>query len=242
MKHLTTTIILFILSSSMTFASYERCTKINVDTKTKAYRCQDSSVSFQQATYSGMSSKKGNYNGLCGATAASNVFHAYCQNLFVEPTQIAPKYFDDYTPGIRPDTMESGLTSLFNNNSECPSGEWKYYYVTNRYDFIQSLNIETKKKNKYFIRKRDKYHGSERSPVIVLISKDGGNILHYVTVLDVLGYAGGLNLDNCEVIYNDWGSQKTVTCDEFSRYANQVDNTLLTKLLPEYVHLVFERD
>lgn len=242
MKHFIKIFIALFIPCSQAFATYDSCTQIKVDTKTKTYRCKDSSVSFAQASYTGVSSKKGNYNGLCGATAAANVFHAYCQNLFVEPTQIAPKYFDDYTPGIRPDTMESGLTSMFDNNAECPSGEWKYYYVTNRYDFIQSLNIETKKKNKYFKRKRDKNHGSERSPVIVLISKDNGSILHYVTVVDILGFSGGTNLDKCEVVYNDWGSQKSATCDDFSSYANQVDNTVMTKILPEYAHLVFERD
>jgi hypothetical protein len=233
---------LILLFTQMPVHASESCkSKINVDTKTRVYRCDDNSVSFQQATFSNLSAKKSNYNGLCGATAASNVFHAYCQNLFIEPTEIGTKYFDDYTPGIRPDTMESGLNRLFSNNSECLNGEWKYYYSTNRYDFIQSLKIEVRKKNSYLTRKISDKQTAPRSPVIVLLSTTGGEILHYVTVVDVTGFKGGLDLNGCRVIYNDFGDQTSATCDDFSSYANQVDDTVLTSFLPEYVHLVFKQ-
>jgi hypothetical protein len=75
----------------------------------------------------------------------------------------------------------------------------------------------------------------------VLISTTGGKILHYATLVDVTRFKGGLDLNGCRVIYNDFGDQTSATCDDFSSYANQVDDTALSSLLPEYVHLVFKQ-
>lgn len=206
----------------------------------KVYRCDDGTISFNQPE------GKSDYEGLCGPTAAANAFHAYCEGYFVELKEIASRYFSDITPGVRPDVMESGLNSMFYNNRECISGEWKYYYVENRWDFLDSLYYEVRKGNGTL--KRTQANGKKvtRSPVLVLLKTSGKN-LHWVTVVDIIGHTPGFSdwqaykKPGCKVIHNDNGYQSTVSCADFVSKAEQVDDAWYTDLvLPPYVHLVFE--
>ena len=91
---------LFLIHSS----AYSICTEVNYTNgsktvQTKAKTCDDGTVSFTQGKdvqKSGTTKdKKSGWEGLCGPTAAANVFNAYCQNLFVEPKSISTKYFSD---------------------------------------------------------------------------------------------------------------------------------------------------
>ncbi len=237
---------LFLIFTTPTVAGcYERVDLKDIGSKTPAYKCEDGTVSFAQNTrYSDRKEKKDDYESLCGAVAAANVFHAYCEKLFVNHMKIGTKYFWDMTPGIRPDTLEGGLNEMFDNNPECMSGEWKYYYSTNRWNFLDSLYYEVRRGNGEWVRKQSIVSQARRSPVIVLISRSNdAKILHYVTVVDIIGYdpkVGDYENDECKVIYNDFGGQTEKACSKFVKYANQVDNQLLTSMLREYTHLVFE--
>lgn len=235
----------FIFSFSSSAGCYDKVDLTSIGSDEPAYRCQDGTVSFAQATrYSDRKSKKDDYESLCGAVATANVFHAYCHNLFVNHVKIAEKYFNDITPGIRPDTLKAGLNKMFENNKECMSGEWKYYYSTNRWNFLNSLYFEVRRGNGYWTRKINDVVKAKRSPLIVLISKkNDAKILHYVTVVDIIGYdpkVQDYKSDECKVIYNDFGSQTSKSCSQFVKYANQVNNQFFTSILNEYTHIVFE--
>lgn len=224
---------------------YEKVDLSGIGSKTDAWKCEDGTVSFDQNTrYSDRKEKKDDYESLCGAVAAANVFHAYCDELFVNHVKIADKYFGDITPGIRPDTLEDGLNEMFENNSECKGGEWKYYYSKTRWNFLNSLYYELRRGHSLWNRKQEDGSVQNRAPVIVLIAKDkDADILHYVTVVDLIGYtpkSGDYESDNCKVIYNDFGSQKKKSCETFVKWAHQVDNNTFTSWMPEYIHLVFE--
>lgn len=241
-------ILIFVIAISLNVsATWAGCAKkIKLKTiETAVYQCDDGTISYNQAYYKNLSSSKTSYNGLCGATAASNVIHAFCKNIFTEPTQLGTNRFSDITPGIRPDTLEAGLNSIFNEYPECPAGVWKYYYTITRFDFLNSLKIETSKANSSWVRI---VNGKSKkvSPVIVLVNSFSTNgILHYVTVIDVVGYDHNKKRSylspKCQVIYNDFGTQTTRSCKQFIEHANQVDDSLLTSYLPEYVHFVFEK-
>lgn len=212
---------------------------------TSVYQCDDGTISYNQAYYRNVSQTKKEYNGLCGATAAANVIHAFCQKTFTEPTQLGTNRFSDITPGIRPDTLEAGLNEIFDDYPECPAGEWKYYYTENRWDYLQSLKVEIAKKNSSW--KRTLNGKSQTiSPVIALIeSFSASGVLHYVTVVDVEGYdhknPKSYLSDKCKVSYNDFGMQSSKFCRDFVRQASNVDNSTLTSWLPEYIHFVFEK-
>lgn len=240
-------LIILFFSTLMVFTVNAKCHKqIKLKTiKNPVYQCEDGTISFQQGKkYS--KDKKSDYEGMCGPTAAANAFHAYCKNYFVEPKSIAHKYFNDITPGVRPDTLKSGLNKMFYNNSECPYGTWKYYYSKNRWDFLSSLKSNLSNSKTYWTRTRSNGQKVKWAPVLVLLSKKSdGKVLHWVTVVDIIGYSysdyNSYESSTCKVIYNDMGTQHTSSCESFVRYANQVDNNFFTKWLPEYIHLVFER-
>lgn len=227
-----------LLVSSASTASCVKRMKLNYLKDTRVYICDDMTISHDQPSNT-------NYEGLCGPTAAANAFHAYCDQTIVDPKLISNKYFSDFTPGVRPDVMASGLNQMFSNNSECINGNWKYYYVTNRWDFLDSLYYEVRRGNGSLKRLISKSVKATRSPVIVLTKSSGKN-LHWVTVVDIVGYRPGhmnsdYEKDTCNVIYNDSGTQTTITCESFVRRANGVDDSWYTDMiLPEYVHLVFE--
>lgn len=245
-------IVLFILSlalSTQAFSKaagcYDKVDLKEIGSKTPAWKCKDGTVSFSQNTrYSNKKEKKDDYESLCGAVAAANVFHAYCDAHFVNHVSIASKYFSDITPGIRPDTLEDGLNQMFDNNSECMGGEWKYYYSKNRWDFLNSLYVELRRGHSGWNRLQEDGSRKNRAPVIVLIAKSyDADILHYVTVVDIIGYdrtTKDYESEKCKVIYNDFGSQKERSCSTFVKWAHQVDNNTFTGWMPEYIHLVFE--
>lgn len=228
--------LLFITSVSS--AACNKRLKLNVLTNVKVYQCDDETISHSQP-------ENTIYEGLCGPTAGANAFHAYCKNSIVDPALIAPKYFWDITPGVRPDVLRSGMNRLFRNNSECLKGRWKYYASTNRRSFVDSLYYQVRRGNGTLKRIISKNVRAVRSPVLVLTKADGRN-LHWVTVVDIIGSKSNtVNIDydkaGCQVIYNDSGSQTSSSCMDFIVMANGVDDAWYTDvILPEYVHLVFE--
>ncbi len=242
--------LLFILTTHSVLADcYEKIKLIdgNQTVKTDVWGCQDGTISFSQPDMGGegKEGKKNNYNGKCGPTAAANIFHAYCNNLFVDPKEIADKYFDDITPGVRPDTLEYGLNQLFLNNNECTQGKWTYFYAQYGLDFISKLNKHLYKDNSDWIRTNSKGIKQNISPVIVLLNKkDDKKILHYVTVVGIEGFdiKNQDSYDTCQVIYNDMGGQHKSKCFDFADYARRVDDSILTSYLPEYIYFAFKKD
>ena len=210
---------------------FASCQKIELskDLDAKAKICSDGTVTFHQPYGN---SKYDDYESLCGAVAAANVFHAFC-GAFISPTQISKAFFSDITPGIRPDTLESGLNELFSSYSNCAYGEWKYYYVENRWAFLDSIYYETSRNDGTW----------KKNPVIALISRDEGKELHWVTVTEIKGYEPGemgVNWEECQVKYNDLGNQNWHSCKNLVKWSRAVDDKLILRWLPEYVHLVFE--
>ena len=241
-RAITTLLLLFFLSMQV----HGACDLI-AGLSMEAYQCDDGTVSFEQPDLNSGSDEFDTYEGLCGPTAAANVFHAYCDSFFVDPLKLALKYFKDVTPGTRPDTLERGLNKLFRNNDECLKGEWKYYYVTNRWSYLNSLYYETHRGVSSWTRVLENGSKATRSPVIALISRGSdGSTLHYVTVVDVVGYDpnGGTDdyeNESCRVIYNEWGDQDSTSCKKFVNWAHQVDNHGALGWMPEYIHFVFEK-
>jgi len=233
-----------LLISTSSFA--QLCDSIKV--KGSGYdvgRCKDNTISHQQPTDYKSKEKKSNYEGLCGAVASANAFHAYCDEYFVKPVKIGPKYFSDITPGIRPDTLVSGLNDLFDNHRDkCISGTWHHYYTTNRWDFISRIHSAINSGQSSWIRQTSR--GKKKSaPVIVLISKNDGETLHYVTVVDIevkdvtKDFTKDTYKDDCKVIYNDYKKQKSVSCKLFATWGNQVDNSTWTSWMHEYNYFKF---
>jgi hypothetical protein len=232
-------------------AQAKSCKKIEFDDfDANVGRCEDGTISFAQPTTFKGKGKKSDYEGLCGAVAAANAFHAYCDKYFVIPEKIGPKYFYDVTPGIRPDTLVAGLNDLFDNNSDnCLSGTWKHYYTKSRWDFISLLSKAVKSGKSHWKRQASESSALfEVSPVIVLISKsDDADVLHYVTVVDVDMYDRTRNFEkdqfknDCNVIYNDFKAQKSTTCKNFAKWARNVDNGTWTSWMHEYNYFEFEQ-
>lgn len=231
-----------ILTSTICWAGCSKPIKLSSLPNVKVYQCDDGTITFDQPN------GKSSYEGLCGPVAAANAFHAYCDKFFVDPKLISSKYFSDFTPGVRPDSMESGLNDMFSNNRECLNGEWKYYYVENRWDYLDSLYYEVRSGTGKLQRLQTNGKKVTRSPVLAL-TKGSGKNLHWVTVIDIVGYRPnptGVQLNQykqsgCKVIYNHYGYQSESSCEEFAAKANKVDDSWYVDLiLPEYVHLVFE--
>lgn len=229
---------LFLINTASSAACLKKI-KLNVLKNLSVYQCDDGTISHSQP-------ENTTYEGLCGPTAGANAFHAYCKSTIVDPALIGPKYFWDITPGVRPDVLKSGLNRLFKNNSECMKGNWKYYYSTNRWDFIDSLYYEVRRGNGTLKRNLSKNVTAIRSPVLALTKSLISRNLHWVTVVDVVGHKPKSpdfhdKKSSCSVIYNDSGSQTSESCATFISRANGVDDAWYTDvILPEYVHLVFE--
>lgn len=241
MKKITIGIISLVILSANSYSFASCNTKLNL-TKlkdVKVYRCDDNTISHSQPSNT-------KYEGLCGPTAVANAFHAFCDGNIVDPKALSEKYFWDITPGVRPDVLKSGLNKVFKNNKECITGNWKYYYSKNRWNFLDSLYSRVRKRVGTLERITENGTKAIRSPILVL-TKASGNNLHWVTVVDVIGYKPGSALEEykratCKVIYNDSGRQTSELCSRFVQRANEIDNAWYTDLvLPEYVHLVFEK-
>lgn len=210
-----------------------------------ARKCDDGTVSYYQPSKNpGVKSKKSSYEGLCGPTAAANLAYAYCEKNFFYSLQIAGRYFNDITPGVRPDTLASGLNKLFKRNSECMSGEWKYYYSTSRYDFLDNIYYHLNSGDSYITKSRANGTKKKISPFAALISPNDGETLHWVTVVDIYGYKPNI-MDSykdkdCKVLYNEYARQTLKSCKRFVEMSNSVDNSFLTSGLSEYTTIKFE--
>ncbi len=184
-------------------------------------RCKDGSVSFEQPDSTGYNG----YEGKCGQTAASNVMYAYCK-IIVSPDVYTNAYLSDYTPGVRPDTIKKGLNKMFAKNYECPDGigkKWHYYSYDTQVDYIDAIERGLKNKlNPYETMKITREDGKKvsRTPVPLLIRSPGGQILHWITAVDIV------RKDNkCDMFVNHWDGQYKVPCGIIGKWSRGVGNS-----------------
>lgn len=193
-------------------------------------RCKDGTVSFKQPSSEGY---KG-WEGKCGQTAASNLMYGYCK-IVTSPKSYTNKYLSDYTPGVRPGTLISGLDSMFKNDQlDCPSSKsWHAYSYGYEKHYIASIKrgLKTTLENKYKV-KRTRSDGSTiyRTPVALLIRSPGGHALHWVTVVDLVESG-----ESCHMFVNHWDDQYKVPCSKIAKWSRGVANSFGAILNKYYV-------
>lgn len=237
-------LISFVLSLHF-FAKTEEIPCFPIKNQSKVYRCLDQSVSYLQPKNNKNSLNISSWNGLCGAVAASNVFHAYCQD-FYPVKKIYEHYLKELidTPGIRPHTLTYGLNQAFHYHSPCPQGQWKYYYTRKKGDFLYLLKKRLSKPQG-----STKFPNWKTNPVIVLISKKGNKSLHYITVVNIETSKKRIKKSHkqefqtiCTAYYNEYGTQKSTSCDQLALWASQANNSIWTKFfLKEYNYIAFNK-
>ncbi|OUR94182.1 hypothetical protein A9Q84_17930 [Halobacteriovorax marinus] len=188
----------------------------------QAWRCKDGSITYDQPKSTGI----GGYNGFCGETAASNILHMHC-GLMASPTKYCNSFTKDFTPGTRAGSLKTGLNSMFKENKPlCPEGKWESYSSSGSpEEYIQYLLGGLKQKSN-FTRTRDS-KGKVKIfpfPIMIEVPPVGSKGLHWVTVLDVIGYKKGKDLEKqtgCEVMINHWGDQYKVPCTRLALWAKR---------------------
>jgi hypothetical protein len=197
-------------------------------------RCKDGTVSFVQPDSEGVRG----YEGKCGQTAASNALFTLCR-IAAHPKSYADYYLSDVTPGVRPGTLEEGLDDMFEkNNSNCPSGNWRIDDADNSNDFWNNIEKGLRvyySSEQITLRTRDNGEKIYRKPVIAMIRTPGDHVLHWVTIVDLIGK----DSPSCKVIFNHWDDQYEVPCYPFARWSYGVDDSY-GPILSGYVTLRFE--
>jgi len=185
-------------------------------------RCEDGTVSYVQPDAEGFQG----YEGKCGQTAAANLMYSYCK-IIVKPETYANSYLSDYSPGVRPDTMRYGMNNMFKSNyPNCPSAyskKWHYYSYDTSKEYINAIErgLSAPVGNSHKI-KRTRADGTKifRTPVALLIRSPGGQILHWITAVDVV------RINNkCEILVNHWDDQYKVPCHIISKWSRGVGNS-----------------
>lgn len=191
----------------------------NTNKRTYFFGCKDGSVSFEQPRSGGLFG----WEGKCGETAISNVLMMTCGRS-ASPDGTIDVRADDYSPGNRPETVTNALNSMADEKG-CKGKRWTYYNTADsRADFIESIDDGLNAPSSFF-RKRDRYTKIRRAPVPTLIYKPSDRILHWVTVVDIIGFKKGVEISlqrDCKVIYNDWDDQHTTSCGVFAGMAEAV--------------------
>ncbi|MBI2519066.1 MAG: hypothetical protein HYV97_01555 [Bdellovibrio sp.] len=176
-------------------------------------RCDDGTVSFLQPDSEGWFGNEGK----CGQTAASNVLFMYC-GLVGHPQWYSNRFLNDLTPGVRPGTLESGLNTIFDEESACPGGTWNIRIGSSYNDFLYEIeNGLTPKFNHKGLITRTRSSGEKvkRSPVIALLRSPGSRTLHWVTITDILNRKN----NNCQLVINHWDDQYAVPCHKFGAWS-----------------------
>lgn len=113
--------------------------------------------------------------GICGPTVGSVMLAGYCGRMFNPYDAQLDGYFDDITPGTRPNVMRSSLNRLFRENRRsCPRGQWTVYDTDNGYNF---LNLSLRRMRT----QRSRY---DKAPFVALVRARGWN-LHYFPVVNI---------------------------------------------------------
>jgi hypothetical protein len=182
-------------------------------------RCLDGSPSFVQPASTGL---KG-WEGKCGQTLASNMVYSLCKKV-VSPDKYFTPVLRDITPGVLPRTFRRGLIKTFPKlGTECPllMGRWSSnsYSQNDFVDTVIDLTIpKYSHRNQIEITRQGLTY--KRNPVGILIQNPGGNLLHWVMVIDVLEQN-----NQCSFIINHWDNQYSVPCDQVKKWSGNVGRT-----------------
>jgi hypothetical protein len=190
--------------------------------KTYFYVCKDGSISFEQPKSAGFFG----WEGKCGETAISNVLKMTC-GMAWNPAGTIDRLTSDFGPGNQAPTVVYGLNRMAESIPACSGIRWTYYNTADsRQEFIESIHDGLDAPSRFY-RQRDAQTKIRRAPVPALIYKASQKILHWVTVVDVIGYEKNKPLSQqteCKVIYNDWDVQHTSSCNLFAGMAEAVDS------------------
>lgn len=179
-------------SGSFNEYKVEKCLRVSGDLN----HCLDQTISYTQPKSTGING----YEGKCGQTAAANIASMLCEENF-SPIRI-DKVFKDVTPGVHPRTLVRGLNRIVNKSQNCLSQKkFKLVYANNEQNYIQQISMSD-------------------SPVAILIRNPGGQVLHWVTIVDTF-----YNNHECKFTINHWGGQYVVPCKIIARWSRGVKDS-----------------
>lgn len=183
--------------------------------------CADGSASFVQPESSGW----WGYEGKCGEVALSNTLKMTCGKAW-SPSGAIDSETVDYTPGTATTTMVGALNE-FSSYSGCSGKRWTYYDTADSAEeFISSVRDGLFAPSN-FTRIREDKTKVHRAPVPILIYFKDEQFLHWVTVVDILGYEKDVKISkqkNCRVVLNQWDDQYTVPCKVIAQMAYDVSS------------------
>lgn len=212
----------------------------NQGVTTKLFRCKDGTIVHEQPDSTGI----GGWNGYCGETAMANINYMYC-NYITSPKNYCSTKTTDYTPGTRPGVLTSVMNDYFEDNENCPEGEWiDYYdsstpeqYISYLIGGIQDGGITTRKVNSTTTKKVSPF------PILLDSFPVGGSDRHWVTVVDVQGFEGtDVDLTEqsaCKVVVNHWDSQYEVPCHRLAAAAEASGNGAVGLVTGSYPRVKF---
>lgn len=219
-------------SNYFTDACEEERSDITNEDKLRSFglrRCKDSTVSFVQPSSTGY---KG-WEGKCGQTAASNILYSYCK-IGASPSSYTDNYLSDYTPGVRPGTLVSGLDDMFALNTDCPrEASWHGFSYDYESDYIDAIRrgLKANISNQYKQVRKVSYSKTKVvTPVAVLIRVPGGKELHWITIVDIEE-----NKKSCKFIVNHWDGQYKVDCSKIAKWSRGVADSYGLVLNKYYV-------
>lgn len=182
----------------------ENCTQVRADLNI----CMDGSISFTQPKSTGING----YEGKCGQTAAANIASMLCEEDF-SPIAI-DKLFKDVTPGVHPRTLIKGLNKIVKSSQNCLSKKTlTLSYAKNESDYIEKIQ-------------------NAQTPVAILIRNPGGQVLHWVTIINSFESSEG-----CRFRVNHWGGQFIVPCEIISKWSRGVKDSY-GAILKEYTLVI----
>jgi hypothetical protein len=188
------------------------------------YRCKDGSISFNQPASTGSMG----WNGFCGETSISNVLKMTCGENW-HPDGTIHSLAADFTPGTRPSSLEYVLNELA-PRSDCKEKSWTYYNTADSdREYIESI-IDGLKSKTLFTRTREDGTRITRAPVPTLVKMDGSKTLHWITIVDVIGYDAKQPLwtnPNCYAVANQWGQQYKIPCSHLASMAEDVSDVMI---------------
>ncbi len=180
--------------------------------------CKDGSTTFEQPDSTGLFE----WNGFCGETATSNVLNMTCGKKW-HPNQEIHVLATDITPGTRPSALTSVLNEL-SPESNCKGKEWDYYDTADSgKEYLNSI-WNGLRSNSNFTRTRSDGTKIKRSPVMTLVKLDGSKTLHWITIVDIVGYDSNKSLSEnkgCYAYANQWDDQYKIPCNDLAVMAKQ---------------------
>ena len=191
------------------------------------YECPDKTISYVQPPSTGY---KG-WDGYCAQTSVSNVTSMLC-NRHITPNH-SNGYGSDLMPGTFPDTTRGALNKVFSEKSSkntCPAVKWKVRRYFTAEGWLKAVKGDVFGSNRKVRRYRNANTYVNITPTPVLLNA-GALMYHWVTVVDFID--NKKDIYKCDVVLNTWGSQHTLTCEDFIRYGNHTG-------VSEYVHIGFD--